>query len=70
MDLTGLLIFVAIGAVAGWLAGNLMRGGFGLLGNIVVGILGAVIGGFVFGLLGITVGRCQTPSSQLSLIHI
>jgi hypothetical protein len=37
MDLTGLIIFLAIGAVAGWLAGNLMKGGgFGLLGNIVV----------------------------------
>ena len=48
-------MFLAIGAVAGWLAGTLMKGGgFGLLGNIVVGIIGAVIGGFVFGLLGIT----------------
>lgn len=46
MDLTGLVIFLAIGAVAGWLAGNLMKGGgFGLLGNIVVGIVGAVLGG-------------------------
>ena len=57
MDLTGLLIFLAIGAVAGWLAGTLMKGGgFGLLGNIVVGIIGAVIGGLVFGLVGITTG--------------
>jgi uncharacterized membrane protein YeaQ/YmgE (transglycosylase-associated protein family) len=57
MDITGLLIFLAIGAVAGWLAGTLMKGGgFGLLGNIVVGIIGAVVGGFVFGLLGITAG--------------
>jgi uncharacterized membrane protein YeaQ/YmgE (transglycosylase-associated protein family) len=58
MDLTALVIFLAIGAVAGWLAGILMKGGgFGLLGNIVIGIIGAVVGGFVFGLLGIsTVG--------------
>jgi uncharacterized membrane protein YeaQ/YmgE (transglycosylase-associated protein family) len=55
MDVTSLLMFLAIGALAGWLAGTLMKGGgFGLLGNIVVGIIGAVIGGFVFGLLGIT----------------
>ena len=55
MDLTGLVIFLAIGAVAGWLAGKLMKGGgFGLLGNIVVGIVGAVIGGVMFGLLGIS----------------
>jgi uncharacterized membrane protein YeaQ/YmgE (transglycosylase-associated protein family) len=55
MDVTSLLMFLVIGALAGWLAGILMKGGgFGLLGNIVVGIIGAVIGGFVFGLLGIT----------------
>ena len=57
MDITGLIVFLAIGAVAGWLAGTLMKGGgFGLLMNIVVGIVGALIGGFVFGLLGISVG--------------
>ncbi|MCU7812258.1 MAG: GlsB/YeaQ/YmgE family stress response membrane protein [Candidatus Thiodiazotropha sp. (ex Notomyrtea botanica)] len=56
MDLTSLLIFLAIGAVAGWLAGNLMRGGgFGLLVNILVGIIGAVVGGWLFGILGISV---------------
>lgn len=52
-----LLIFLAIGAVAGWLAGTLMKGGgFGLLKNIIIGILGSIIGGFVFGLLGISWG--------------
>jgi len=57
MDITGLLIFLAIGAIAGWLAGNLIKGGgFGLFGNIVIGIIGAVVGGFVFGLFGITAG--------------
>lgn len=57
MDMRGLVIFLVIGAVAGWLAGKLMKGsGFGLVGNIVVGIVGALIGGFVFGLLGISVG--------------
>jgi uncharacterized membrane protein YeaQ/YmgE (transglycosylase-associated protein family) len=57
MDITGLLIFLAIGAVAGWLAGQLMKGGgFGLLGDIVVGILGSVAGGYLFGLLGISAG--------------
>ncbi|MDN4504289.1 GlsB/YeaQ/YmgE family stress response membrane protein [Alteromonadaceae bacterium BrNp21-10] len=57
MDITGLFIFLAIGALAGWLAGTMMKGGgFGLLGNIVVGVIGAVLGGFVFGLLGITAG--------------
>jgi uncharacterized membrane protein YeaQ/YmgE (transglycosylase-associated protein family) len=54
MDITGLLIFLAIGALAGWLAGTIMKGGgFGLLGNIVVGIVGGILGGFLFGLLGL-----------------
>lgn len=57
MDLTSLLIFLAIGAVAGWLAGVLMKGGgFGLLGDIVIGIIGAVIGGFLFPLFGVQLG--------------
>lgn len=45
---------LVIGALAGWLAGLIMRGGgFGLLGNILVGVVGAVLGSFLFGLLGI-----------------
>ena len=57
MTLTGLSIFLLIGAVAGWLAGQIMRGGgLGLLGNIVVGVIGALIGGWLFGALGIAVG--------------
>ena len=49
-----LISIVIIGAIAGWLAGQFMRGaGFGLLGDIVVGIVGSLIGGFIFGLLGI-----------------
>ncbi len=51
-----ILIFLLIGAVAGWLAGTLMKGGgSGLLMNIVIGIIGAVVGGFLFGFLGISV---------------
>lgn len=54
MDYTGLIIFSAIGAIAGWLAGILMKGkGFGLLGNIIIGIVGAIAGGLLFGLLGL-----------------
>lgn len=46
--------FAIIGIVAGWLAGQLMKGrGFGLVGNLVVGVLGAVIGGWLAGALGI-----------------
>jgi len=47
--------FLIIGVIAGWLSGKLMRGhGFGLVGDLVVGILGALIGGFIFRFLGIT----------------
>ena len=73
MDLTGLIMLLAIGAIAGWLAGKLMRGGgFGLLGNIAIGIIGAVIGQFVFGLLGITaagmIGSIVTATAGAALL--
>lgn len=46
--------FLLIGAVAGWLAGQVMKGsGFGLLGNMVLGVLGAILGGFLARQLGI-----------------
>jgi len=48
------LWFLIIGVTAGWLAGKIMRGsGFGLVGDLVVGILGSLVGGFIFRLLGI-----------------
>ena len=47
--------FLLIGLIAGWLAGQIMRGGgYGVIGDIVVGIVGSLIGGFIFRLLGIT----------------
>lgn len=50
-----LIWFLLIGLIAGWLAGKIMRGsGFGLVGDLVVGVLGAVIGAWLFSLLGIT----------------
>jgi uncharacterized membrane protein YeaQ/YmgE (transglycosylase-associated protein family) len=49
--------FLLIGLVAGWLAGQLVKGrGFGLVANLVVGVIGALIGGFVFGQLGVSAG--------------
>lgn len=49
-----ILWFLIIGGIAGWIAGEIVRGnGFGIVGNIVVGIVGAVVGGFLFSLLGI-----------------
>jgi uncharacterized membrane protein YeaQ/YmgE (transglycosylase-associated protein family) len=53
----GLLWFLIIGAIAGWLAGQFMKGsGFGLLGDIVVGVIGALLGGWLFGQLGLWPG--------------
>ena len=57
MDLTSIVVFLAIGALAGWLAGVIMKGGgFGLAGDIIIGIIGAVLGGWLFGVLGIAAG--------------
>lgn len=48
------LWFLLIGVAAGWLAGQIMKGGgFGLLGDLIVGVIGALLGGFLFGLLGL-----------------
>ena len=49
------IYFIIIGAIAGWLAGKIMKGGgFGLLMNMVLGIIGGVVGGWVFGLFGLS----------------
>ncbi|MFZ1885629.1 MAG: GlsB/YeaQ/YmgE family stress response membrane protein [Rhodoplanes sp.] len=54
----GLIIWLIVGAIAGWLAGLIVRGyGFGLIGNIVVGIVGAFIAGWLLPKLGIVIGR-------------
>lgn len=54
MTATALIIFLLIGAIAGWLAGLIVRGfGFGLLGNIVVGIIGAFLAGWLLPMLGV-----------------
>src|SRR5437868_6798418 len=48
----GLLMWLIVGLIAGWLAGRFMKGsGYGLVGDIVVGIIGAFIGGLLFGVL-------------------
>jgi uncharacterized membrane protein YeaQ/YmgE (transglycosylase-associated protein family) len=57
MTLEALIIWLVIGAVAGWLAGQIVKGyGFGLVGNIVVGIIGALIAGWLLPLIGFAVG--------------
>ena len=57
MEGMGLLMFLVIGAIAGWLAGSILKGGgSGLVVNMIVGIIGAVVGGYLFGILGISAG--------------
>ena len=54
MTVEGLIIFLLVGAVAGWLAGQIVKGhGFGLVGNIVVGIVGAFLAGWLLPGLGL-----------------
>jgi uncharacterized membrane protein YeaQ/YmgE (transglycosylase-associated protein family) len=49
------LWFILIGIAAGWLAGQIMKGGgFGLVGDLIVGVIGALLGGFLFGLIGLS----------------
>jgi uncharacterized membrane protein YeaQ/YmgE (transglycosylase-associated protein family) len=57
MDLVSILVFLLIGAIAGWLAGLIVRGGgYGLLGDIVVGIVGAFIAGLILPRIGVNLG--------------
>jgi uncharacterized membrane protein YeaQ/YmgE (transglycosylase-associated protein family) len=56
MAIETLIIWLVIGAIAGWLAGQIMKGGgFGLVGDIVVGIVGAVVGGWLLPRIGVFV---------------
>lgn len=52
-----IIIFLVIGALAGWLAGVIMKGGgFGLIGDIIVGILGSILGGWLLPKVGLAIG--------------
>jgi uncharacterized membrane protein YeaQ/YmgE (transglycosylase-associated protein family) len=57
LGIESIIVFLIVGAIAGWLAGVIVKGfGFGLLGNVVVGIVGAFIAGWLFPQLGWGVG--------------
>lgn len=57
MSVETLLIWIIVGAIAGWLAGLVVRSfGFGLVGNIIIGIIGAFLGGWLFAQFGIAIG--------------
>jgi uncharacterized membrane protein YeaQ/YmgE (transglycosylase-associated protein family) len=53
----GLIYWVVVGLIAGWLAGKVMKGGgYGVIVDIVLGILGGIVGGWLFGMMGIHTG--------------
>ncbi len=55
--LQSIIIWLIVGAIAGWLAGMVVKGGgFGLIGDIIVGIVGAIIAGWLLPQLGIVIG--------------
>ncbi len=57
MSAESILVILVVGIVAGWLAGKVVRGtGFGLIGDLLVGIAGALVASFLFPRLGITLG--------------
>ncbi len=57
MAIEALLVFLVIGAIAGWLAGQVMKGGsLGLVGNIVVGVIGAFVAGWLLPRVGVYIG--------------
>jgi uncharacterized membrane protein YeaQ/YmgE (transglycosylase-associated protein family) len=61
LDPGGLIAWLVVGAIAGWLAGQFMKGGgYGLIGDIIVGIIGAFVGGFIFSIV--------LPGSSVGLI--
>jgi uncharacterized membrane protein YeaQ/YmgE (transglycosylase-associated protein family) len=55
--MSSIIMFLVIGGIAGWAAGQIMRGGgFGIAGNIVVGIVGSIVGGLMLDVLGFHAG--------------
>jgi uncharacterized membrane protein YeaQ/YmgE (transglycosylase-associated protein family) len=53
----GFLVWIVVGLIAGWLAGQVMKGGgYGTVVDIILGLLGGILGGWVFGMLGIWPG--------------
>jgi uncharacterized membrane protein YeaQ/YmgE (transglycosylase-associated protein family) len=61
-----IIYILIIGAVSGWLAGQIMKGGgYGLLGNIILGIVGSFVGGWALGLLGVSLHIGSALVSQI-----
>jgi uncharacterized membrane protein YeaQ/YmgE (transglycosylase-associated protein family) len=66
MDM-GILSWIVLGLVAGWLASQFVRGGYGLIGHIVLGIVGAIVGGFISGAM---LGRDMVAGFNLESVVV
>jgi len=65
----GIVVWIVLGLIAGWLASLIMKGGYGLLGDIILGIVGALVGGFLSStLLGIPVTGLDITSIIIATI--
>ena len=65
----GFVAWIVVGLVAGWLAGQLMKGGgYGVVVDIILGLLGGVVGGWLFGLLGLSSGGGMIGSIVVAFI--
>ena len=66
MPVETLIIWLVVGAIAGWLAGMIVKGGgFGLVGDIVVGIVGAFVGGWLLPRLGVHLGGMSVIAATI-----
>jgi uncharacterized membrane protein YeaQ/YmgE (transglycosylase-associated protein family) len=64
-----LIVWIVVGLIAGWAAGKIMKGsGYGVLGDIVLGILGGIIGGWILGVLGLYSGGGLIPSILTAIV--
>jgi uncharacterized membrane protein YeaQ/YmgE (transglycosylase-associated protein family) len=65
----GLIVWIVVGLIAGWAAGKIMKGsGYGVLGDIVLGILGGIFGGWILGVLGLYSGGGLIPSILTAIV--
>lgn len=69
MSLTALLVFLIIGGIAGWLAGLLVRGrGFGIIGDVILGVIGSFLGAWIFRHLHVAVPGGQRVGEFVTAI--
>jgi len=65
----GFIAWIVVGLIAGWLAGQLMKGGgYGVVVDIILGILGGIVGGWVFGLVGLSSGGGMIGSIVVAFV--